>query len=251
MKKVFSLLIIGLLFFNCKNNITEVNESTETATSEIVFEQLEPQDFADEIANAKDAQIVDVRTPVEFKSKSIANAVNIDFNSPNFDAEMNKLNKENPVFVYCLSGGRSKAAAEKMQKAGFKKIYELNGGMLKWNASGVTTETVNKPAETNANTEGISLEEYKKLISSNKKVLVDFNAVWCGPCRQMSPVLDKIQQEYKDKGFTLVKIDVDKNEAVSNMMKVDGIPYLVLYENGKKVWETVGYTEASEIKKHL
>lgn len=245
MKKVLYVLLLALVITNCKNNTTETTNNTENATEEIVFEQLEPQDFADAIKEAKNAQIVDVRTAEEYESKHIDNAVNVDFNSPTFDADIAKLNKENPVFIYCLSGGRSKAAAEKMKNQGFKKIYELNGGMLKWNASGVDAQTEAATAE------GITVAEYKKLINSNKKVLVDFNAVWCGPCRQMSPVLDKIQQEYKDKGFTLVKIDVDKNEAISNEMKVDGIPYLVLYENGKKVWESVGYTQETEIKKHL
>jgi rhodanese-related sulfurtransferase len=119
------------------------------------------------LGEVSEAQIIDVRTPEEFNSKHLDNAVNIDISNNNFDAEIAKLDKSKPVFVYCLSGGRSKTAADKMQKIGFKEIYELDGGMLKWNAAGLSNIKPNA-------TSGMTLADFEKLTKSDSKVVSRF-----------------------------------------------------------------------------
>lgn len=87
------------------------------------------------ILELEDVQLIDVRTPQEFDEIRIANAQNIDFQSPTFDEDITKLDKDKPVILYCRSGGRSAKCAKKMKDAGFKKIYDLEGGISKWKHS--------------------------------------------------------------------------------------------------------------------
>ena len=82
---------------------------------------------------AKDIQLVDVRTAKEFKEGHIANAINIDVNSPDFEANILKLNKNKRVYVYCRTGKRSVSAAKKMDSLGFSRIYNLTKGIEGWN----------------------------------------------------------------------------------------------------------------------
>lgn len=82
-------------------------------------------------------QLVDVRTPEEYSTGFIANAQNIDYFSPTFDEDIKKLDKEQPVIVYCKSGRRSTKCSEKLLKAGFVKIYNLKGGITQWRHKGL------------------------------------------------------------------------------------------------------------------
>lgn len=91
-------------------------------------------------ASAKGAQLVDVRTPEEYADGHLKGAVNININSGDFEQQLGKLNKDVPVFVYCRSGGRSARAASKMESMGFKKVYDMDGGITAWGAAGKPVE---------------------------------------------------------------------------------------------------------------
>jgi rhodanese-related sulfurtransferase len=80
----------------------------------------------------KSAVILDVRTPAEFDSAHIRNAVLLDYNSGAFDSGYLQLDKQKTYLVYCKSGKRSDQAATKMKQAGFKKVYQLEGGINNW-----------------------------------------------------------------------------------------------------------------------
>ncbi|WP_281777735.1 rhodanese-like domain-containing protein [Croceibacter atlanticus] len=83
--------------------------------------------------NNNDVQLVDVRTAKEFNDGAIKNALNIDFFQQEiFNEEFGKLNKEQPVYLYCRSGNRSHQAALKLEAMGFKEIYDLKGGYMGW-----------------------------------------------------------------------------------------------------------------------
>lgn len=81
------------------------------------------------------SQIIDVRTSEEFSDGHIVNAVNMDVTSDDFEAKIASLDKEKPVMVYCKSGGRSAKAAAILRDNGFKQVYDLDGGMIGWNAA--------------------------------------------------------------------------------------------------------------------
>ncbi len=96
------------------------------------IEVLNPSTFKEAITN-KQVQLIDVRTPKEFKNGHIDGAINIDFFQKDlFEESFKKLNKDLPVYIYCRSGGRSQVSARKLVKMGFTKIYDLKGGYLIW-----------------------------------------------------------------------------------------------------------------------
>ncbi|EHQ40886.1 rhodanese-like domain-containing protein [Myroides odoratus] len=95
-------------------------------------ELVNPTTFESQIANKK-VQLIDVRTPKEYKEGTILNAVNIDFLDESFSKNIKQLDKKQPVYIFCQSGKRSAVAAEKMQEAGFD-VIELAGGYKAWKA---------------------------------------------------------------------------------------------------------------------
>lgn len=89
---------------------------------------LEVQAFKDSISHKK-VQLIDVRTPEEYAEKHIQYAENIDFFSEEFNSKFDHLDKQQPVYIYCRSGNRSKRAADKLSAMGFEKIFDLKGGI--------------------------------------------------------------------------------------------------------------------------
>ncbi len=93
---------------------------------------LEKKEFYEAISQVKKVQLIDVRTAEEYKSRTIKYAQNIDYLSDDFIENTNKLNKKEPVYIFCKSGNRSVLAKEKMIKNGFEQVYELKEGYLAW-----------------------------------------------------------------------------------------------------------------------
>ena len=92
-------------------------------------------DFAKKISD-KSVVVLDVRTPGEFQSEHLENAINVDYEGSNFEGEVQKLDKSKTYAVYCRSGRRSGLATEIMAKDGFKSIFNLDGGIENWQAAG-------------------------------------------------------------------------------------------------------------------
>lgn len=89
------------------------------------------------ILNSEDVQLIDVRTPEEYSESHIENSRNIDFKSPTFGEDILVLDKSKPVVVYCRSGKRSRNSSKILMKAGFVKVYDLEGGILEWKEKGL------------------------------------------------------------------------------------------------------------------
>ena len=89
--------------------------------------------------------------------------------------------------------------------------------------------------------------KFSDIINSEKPTLVDFYAEWCGPCKTMKPILDDLKNKMGDK-TTIIKIDVDKNPNASNAYKVQGVPTLILFQNGEIKWRQSGVVSASNLE---
>jgi rhodanese-related sulfurtransferase len=83
--------------------------------------------------------ILDVRTPAEFRGEHIAGAINIDYHSPTFKEELNGLDKTKVYLLYCRTARRSRAALEMMRELGFREVYHMLGGIVRWKAEGLPT----------------------------------------------------------------------------------------------------------------
>lgn len=90
----------------------------------------------EKMMSKKKNRLVDVRTPEEVSEGQIAGALNINFLGENFASEIQNLNKNETYLLYCRSGARTRKAADQMQKAGFKKVYMLEGGITAWKEAG-------------------------------------------------------------------------------------------------------------------
>ncbi|MBI3133537.1 MAG: thioredoxin [Bacteroidetes bacterium] len=92
------------------------------------------------------------------------------------------------------------------------------------------------------------MSKFGELIASEKLVLVDFFATWCGPCKMLAPILEEVSKKVGSK-VKVVKIDVDKNQGVAAKLNVRGVPTLILYKNGTQVWRQSGVVPVDQLVK--
>ena len=94
------------------------------------------------------------------------------------------------------------------------------------------------------------MSNFDTIIQSEKSVLVDFFATWCGPCKMLSPILREVKDSLGDT-VSIIKIDVDKNQQISSKYQVRGVPTMILFQNGKQLWRQSGVLTKEEIIKTI
>jgi len=92
------------------------------------------------------------------------------------------------------------------------------------------------------------MNNFNNIINSEKPVLVDFFAEWCGPCKTMAPILKDVKTQMQDKA-TIIKIDVDKNPEVASIYQIRSVPTLIMFKQGKPVWKQSGVVPTQELIK--
>ena len=205
-------------------------------------QNLPVESFEKKLQETSNAFLLDVRTAGEFGGGHLPKATNIDFRSPDFASKIKDLPKDKPVFVYCLSGGRSAQAAEMLRKEGFQ-VTELQGGYLKWTTKLKPLEGVPSVSHDQA----WDLSAFGKLIQGENAVVVDFYAKWCAPCLKMMPTVDKLSTDYKGK-VTVLKVEADGNQAVLQKYEIDEIPSFLVFRKGKLLQKTSGFREEAQLK---
>lgn len=216
------------------------------------FKNLSVKEFEQAIAN-ENVQIVDVRTPAEFSGKRIPHSINIDiYNTAFMDSVLVKLDKEKPVALYCRSGRRSASAASMIDKAGFKEVMNLQGGIFSWMASKKTVcddrdyivfdgeeapdfefELMDFSKTYPAGYKGGEGSKTKLSSMKGKVVMLQFTASWCGVCRREMPDIEaQIYQKHKDNpDFVLIGIDRDEDAAtMQKFINSTGISYALAFD---------------------
>ena len=111
--------------------------------------------------------------------------------------------------------------------------------------------TGHKTKENATNVDGIQMIEtmanFNEIINSDTPVLVDFYADWCAPCKVMAPILEQVSKDMVGK-VKVIKVNVDKNGDAARQYQIRSIPTLILFKNGKSVWQGVGVMQADKIK---
>jgi len=202
--------------------------------------QLDATAFSKAVLALAHPQLLDVRTPEEYAGGHVNNAINIDVNGTNFTKAITKLDKTTPTYVYCLAGSRSANAAEILAKAGFKNVYNLQGGVLAWKKNKLPLTSA-----TTAKANSISQADIDAAIKKYPQVLIDFNAKWCGPCKKMEPTLVALE---KEGNVHLIRVDIDNNPVLTQQYQISEIPILLAYENGKQVMRFEGLQTLAMIK---
>lgn len=91
------------------------------------------------------------------------------------------------------------------------------------------------------------MENFNDIINGNQMTLVDFFATWCGPCKQMHPVLEQLKAS-EGENLRIIKLDVDKNEALAGAYRIQSVPTLMLFRNGELLWRQSGAMSLADLK---
>jgi rhodanese-related sulfurtransferase len=226
MKTTFCIIaafVYTLLLFSC------VAQTNTTLTA----------DEFEKAIGVNSLQILDVRTPEEYAAGHLKNTLLANWNDKaEFNRRIAFVDKNKPVYIYCLAGSRSAAAANQMRSQGFEQVIELSGGINAWKAA-------NKPVEGSSAAKQMTTEEFDKTISGNT-VLVDFGAAWCPPCKKMEPVIKSLQTNHPIT-FNLVKVDGGRDLDLLKKYSVTALPVFIIFKNGAQVWRKDGVATEEEM----
>lgn len=188
--------------------------------------------------------ILDVRTPREYDRGHIESSTLISISDREFVNKISLLQKDKPIYIYCLTGSRSRSAGNYMAKIGFTKVYNLERGILEWQRYSLPI-TVSTQAVA-SNSKVYSNDSFNQLLKSKELVLVDFHAVWCAPCKKMSPIIEQLKNDF-DGDVKIEKIDVEANRKIAQNHQIESIPGFVLFKNGNKVWTHTGIISHTDL----
>jgi thioredoxin len=181
--------------------------------------------------------LLDVRTKSEFKNGHLPEAGNLNYYALDFRQKLILLPRNQSIYLYCNTGYRSEKAAKILIENGYTDVYNLQHGIMEWELLNlpVVVEPDARPDTDNKMTP----EQYHTILSSGSPVFFDFYAPWCGPCRKMMPMIDSLMVEYQQ-DIQMHKINVDASKKLVKEMKLVGVPYLILQDNGEVLFSKNG-----------
>lgn len=136
----FYLVLATGLVTACHSNSQKLSPTASSrAEISVTYTKLAPSDFANQLDELDNELLLDVRTPTEYHSGHLPEAQLLDFRASDFRQRVKRLNRDQPVMIYCAAGGRSSAAVDILHGLGFTEIYELQGGLTSWVGEGRTT----------------------------------------------------------------------------------------------------------------
>lgn len=201
-----------------------------------------------ELIKSNEGVVLDVRTPGEYSRGHIANSTMISTNDRDFVKKVSLLQKDKPLYVYCLTGSRSRAVVNYLYQNGFTQLYNLTNGTMDWQRSGYTLVRSEMVAPSASKT--YSSQDFNKLLSNNKLALVDFHAPWCAPCKKVMPIVTQAQTDFSGK-LKVITLDIEANESLKTQYDVSSIPGIVLFKDGQEVWRHTGMISKDDLYKSI
>lgn len=233
MNRIILLLITPLLFLSaCAQN---TQNKSFTDVNSLQFEKL--------VSTGKGI-LLDVRTENEFKNGHIANAGQLNFYASDFRSRLLLLPKDQPIYIYCLTGSRSRSAAQLLVQNGYTNVYNLQRGIMEWNQQSLPV--VSDPKARADMDNNMEPDQFAKLMQSDELVFIDFYAPWCSPCIKMMPMIDKMKVDYQNK-INIVKVNVDASKNLVKELKLSSVPYLALYHKGEIIYSKNGAVTQEEL----
>lgn len=182
------------------------------------------------LINKQNGTLLDVRTTSEFSNGHIEGSGQLNYYTMDFRQKLLLLPKNQPVYLYCNTGWRSKRAAEILVAKGYTEVYNLERGIMEWNL--LDYPVIVEPGARADGENKMEPDEYAALLNSDKPVFIDFYAPWCAPCRQMMPMIDSLAIDFQEQ-IQVVKINVDASKKLVKSLKLATVPYFVLMQNGE------------------
>ena len=238
------VLIYPSLFRSLKYGLTSflvLIFLSSSAQTEEAGKVMDAQGFHRQMEQAPSKIILDVRTPEEFAEGHLEGALNIDIYDENFDQQLEMLEKDQPVFVYCKAGTRSEEAGRHLRQLGFNQIYDLKGGIMAWENNGLPLKNLQLSKE-----DEFTTADFEELLAQNPKILIDYYADWCAPCKKMAPHLAKLEEEYKGR-VKVHRLNVDHAKALTKEMNIEGIPIVAIYKDGEEIERVAGYQSEEDL----
>ncbi len=205
--------------------------------------QVSSPEFAKIIVEEKGV-LLDVRTKREFQNGHIENAGNLNFYALDFRKRLLLLPKNQPIYLYCNTGYRSDRAADFLIRNGYQQVYNLQHGIMEWDLHDLPV-AIDPDARPDMD-DKFEPSDFAGLIENEPVVFVDFYAPWCGPCRQMMPMIDSLRVEYHER-IPVVKVNADASKRLMRELELVTVPYLVLYRNGEMVFDHRGVMTREEV----
>ncbi|MCJ0743748.1 rhodanese-like domain-containing protein [Pedobacter montanisoli] len=230
MKKILFLMLF--IAFNAKaQKANDVHE-------------LDAKLFKEQTEQSKNVQLIDVRAPYEMQSGYLKGARNLNIDDTDFNQKLNLLNKELPVYVYCVSGRRSEKAARQMLNQGFKEVYTLSGGIKKWLSNDYETSLDYIAVK------DLTLKQYQSILKTEKPVLVSFFNAQCNNCEQLNKDL-VAKAAHMQKDLILLRIDTELNQQLADELGIKSVPAIRLYNKQKEVWQANGKIKLKRLDQQL
>ncbi len=205
--------------------------------------QVSSQEFYQLISQGEGV-LLDVRTEREYRNGHIENAGQLNFYAFDFRRRLLLLPKDQPIYLYCNTGYRSNLAARFLIRNGYTKVYNLQRGIMEWNLEYLPV-IIDPNAQPDTD-DRFTVREFNELIQSESFVLADFYAPWCGPCRQMMPMIDSLKVEYHGR-IRVEKVNADASKRLMRELNMVSVPYIVLYHNGEILFEHRGLIERQKL----